>query len=114
VVEHSQRGTERPSSAHFSTKEHVRGDVEVRSQGECLVDGLDPRGLGILRSAEMNFAAVDGDGSNIRDLRACEALDQGGLSSSVVPDDGEMIWVDEGVDRDPSGLRRREAERPGA
>src|SRR3954447_18930734 len=90
-VEHPEDGAEDARPALFASEEEIAGDVQRRSYGQGLVDGLDPRLSRLLRAAEGDLLAVDRDGAGVRRHSAGQALDQGGLAGAVVADDGQHL-----------------------
>jgi len=56
--EHAQGEPERSAPPGLSPQEDVRGDVERGSDGEILIDGLDPCAARIAWSAEADALAV--------------------------------------------------------
>src|ERR1700694_2436395 len=72
--------------AQLAPEEEVLCDIEGGGQGQILVDGLDPAPPSFKWVAEVDQRAVEQDLALIRNDRARQRLDHGGLSRSVVPD----------------------------
>src|SRR6266536_400917 len=90
VVEQAEPA-EHPAADLLPAKEEVGGGVEVRGQGEVLVDGLDPDRARGDRARQRDPATLEADLAPVGLQRAGQDLDQGRLARAVVADQGDHL-----------------------
>ena len=73
----------RPGPLLRQAHHNVLGHREVREQGLLLVNDADADGIGILRTAQTDSLAVNGDRALVRPMSTGEDLEQGGLARTV-------------------------------
>ena len=98
-----------PGLAEFATEVQVRGDVQRRRHSERLKDRLHPVLACLMSAPEGHLLAGDPHLAFVGQVRPGEALDQRGLTSAVVSDDGEHFT---GVEVEVSMVEADDASEP--
>ena len=80
----AQPAQARDAPGQLAAHEEVGDDVDVRAQGEILVDRLDAGGLGVGRARERDLLSLDRERAAARRLGAGDDLDQRRLAGPVV------------------------------
>ena len=77
----------------------VLRDIEVRHQAQLLVDHRDTRRLGLRRRREPDLAAVMDQLPAVGSIDAGSDLDECGLASAVLADEGmHLTWSEDQID----------------
>ena len=83
-----EEGNGSEAADQFAVEEQVLPDGEVLYQGQVLVDGLDAGFAGVLWGGQVQLGAVEGHGARVGTVDAADTPHEGGLSCTVVPDEG--------------------------
>jgi hypothetical protein len=91
LVEEPQAGPKQASPANFSTQKEVCRDIKRRSNGEILINSLNPKFTSLERTPKMDRPAIEKNLSRIRNDSATEHFDQGTFASTIIPHDREYF-----------------------
>ena len=75
----------------LAAHEEIGHHVDIGAQREVLIDGLDPRRLGLRRRGEVALGAVEHDAARGRLQAAGDDLDQRRLAGAVVAEQGHHL-----------------------
>src|SRR5262249_54993701 len=95
TIEQAEEPPEQPRPQRQRAQRQVGGDVELRYEGEFLVDDVDASEPGIARRVEGGRPTQDLEAAGVAHLQPRQDVDEGALAGPVLPDEGMHLAGEE-------------------